>query len=155
MLYKSRMWQWDMGTLPMTGLFTSAWMGTSQSLVMKRICLHLHIRGNLWSQHVFSTAHRVLYYFFLTHPPPPPPPPPILHPHPHPLDKMTAIMADDNFTFLNENNCIPNQISRNFVPKSPIDYTPALVQIMACRLTGDTPLSEPMRNQFSGAYMRH
>ena len=36
------------------------------------------------------------------------------------------------------------KISWKFVPKSPINYIPALVQIMAWRHPGDKPLSEPM-----------
>ena len=32
----------------------------------------------------------------------------------------------------------------NFVPKGRINYTPALVQIMAWRRPGDKPLSESM-----------
>ena len=42
------------------------------------------------------------------------------------------------------------KISLKFVPKVPIDYKPALVQIMACRL-----LSEPMITYFTDAYMHH
>ena len=30
------------------------------------------------------------------------------------------------------------------VPKNPIEYIPALAQIMACDQPGDKPLSEPM-----------
>ena len=54
--------------------------------------------------------------------------------------------ADDIFKriFLNENVWIPIKISLKFVPKGPINYIPALVQIMACRRPGDKPLSEPM-----------
>ena len=54
--------------------------------------------------------------------------------------------ADDIFKciFLNENVCIPIKISMKFVPKSPINNIPALVQIMAWRRPGDKPLSEPM-----------
>ena len=46
-----------------------------------------------------------------------------------PLDKMAAIVADDNFKciFLNENNEFPIPISLKFVPRSPIDNKPALV----------------------------
>ena len=49
---------------------------------------------------------------------------------------MAAILADDIFkcTLLNENDWIPIQISLKFVPMSPIDNKPALVQVMACRL---------------------
>ena len=45
--------------------------------------------------------------------------------------------------------------SLKFVPKGPINNTPALVQIMAWPRTGDKPLSEPMMTQFNDAYMRH
>ena len=46
-----------------------------------------------------------------------------------PLDKMAAILADDNFKciFLNENDRIRIPISLKFVPRSPIDNKPALV----------------------------
>ena len=52
-----------------------------------------------------------------------------------PLDKMAAILADDNFecNLLNENDRMPIQISLKFVPRSPIDNKPALVQLMAWR----------------------
>ena len=45
-----------------------------------------------------------------------------------PLEKMAATLADGNFKciFLNENDRIPK-----FVPRSSIDNTPALVQVMA------------------------
>ena len=46
--------------------------------------------------------------------------------------------------FLNENVWIPIRISLKFVPKCLIKNNPALVQIMAWRLPGDKPLSEPM-----------
>ena len=74
-----------------------------------------------------------------------------------PLDKMAAILADDNSKciFLNENDRIPIQISLKFVSKSPIDNKPALVQVMAWRRTGDNPLPELMLTQFIDAYMRH
>ena len=52
---------------------------------------------------------------------------------------------DDIFKsiFLNENVWISIQISLKFVPRCPIHYIPALVQIMAWRRPGDKPLSEP------------
>ena len=55
-------------------------------------------------------------------------------------------LADDIFKciFLNENVCIPIQISLKFVPKSPNNNIQTLVQIMAWRRPGDKPLSEPM-----------
>ena len=54
--------------------------------------------------------------------------------------------TDDIFKciFLNENVLIPIKISLKFVPKGPINYISALVQIMAWRRPGDKPLSEPM-----------
>ena len=72
-----------------------------------------------------------------------------------PLDKMTAIFADDNFKciFVNENDRIPIRMSLKFVPTSPVDNKPALVQVMAwCRI-GDKPLPELMLTQFTDAYM--
>ena len=70
---------------------------------------------------------------------------------------MAAILADDNFKciFLNENDRIPIRISLKFIPRSPIDNKPALVQVMAWHRTGDTPLPKLMLTQFSDAYMRH
>ena len=54
--------------------------------------------------------------------------------------------ADDIFKriFFNENVWIAIEISLTFVPKGPINSTPALVQIMAWRRSGDKPLCEPM-----------
>ena len=68
---------------------------------------------------------------------------------------MAAILADDIFNciFLNENDRILIQISLQFVPKSPIDNKPALVQVMAWCQIGDKPLPEPVRAQFIDAYM--
>ena len=65
-----------------------------------------------------------------------------------PLDKMAAILADDNFKgiFLN---------FLKFVPKSPIDNRPSLVLVMAWRWTGDKSLRQLMLTQFTDAYMRH
>ena len=48
------------------------------------------------------------------------------------------------YIFLNENIWISIGILLKFVLKGPINNIPALVQIMAWRLTGDKPLSEPM-----------
>ena len=39
--------------------------------------------------------------------------------------------------------------------KGPINNIPVLVQIMAWRLVGTKPLSEPMLIQFTDAYMLH
>ena len=49
-----------------------------------------------------------------------------------------------NRIFLNENVRISIKISLKFAPKGPINNIPSLVQIMAWRRPGDTPLSEPM-----------
>ena len=46
--------------------------------------------------------------------------------------------------FVTENEWILLKISLNFVPKSPINNIPVLVQIMAWCRPGDKPLSEPM-----------
>ena len=70
---------------------------------------------------------------------------------------MAAILADDNSEciFLNENDRIPIQISLKLVLGSPIDNKQALVQVMACRRTGNKPSPESMLAQFTEAYMRH
>ena len=70
---------------------------------------------------------------------------------------MAAILADDSFKciFLNENDGILIPLSLKFIPRSPINNKPALVQVMAWRQTGDKPLSEPMLTQFTDAYMQH
>ena len=54
--------------------------------------------------------------------------------------------TDDIFKciFLNKNVWILIKISLKFVPKGRINNIPALVQIMACHLTGAKPLSEWM-----------
>ena len=70
---------------------------------------------------------------------------------------MAAILADNilKCIFLNENDKILIQISLKFIPRSPVDNKPALVQVMAwCRI-GDKPLSEPMFTQFTDAYIWH
>ena len=70
---------------------------------------------------------------------------------------MAATLADDNLKciFVNENDRTPIRISLKFIPRRPIDNTPALVQVMAWRRTGDKPLPEPMLTQFTDAYMWH
>ena len=77
--------------------------------------------------------------------------------NPPPWSKWPPFWQENKFecNFLNENDRIPIRISLTFVPKSPIDNTPALVQVMAWRRTADKPLSEPMLNQFTDTYMRH
>ena len=59
---------------------------------------------------------------------------------------MAAILANNisKCIFLNQNGRITIQISLKFVPKSPIDNKPALVQVMAWHRTGDKPLPEPL-----------
>ena len=57
--------------------------------------------------------------------------------------------------FFNENDKILIQIFMKFVPRSPIDNKPALVQVMARHLTGNKPLPEPMMTQFTDTYMQH
>ena len=54
--------------------------------------------------------------------------------------------ANDTFNrfIQNENVWISIKISLKFVPKAPINNIPSLDQIMAWRLPGDKPLSEPM-----------
>ena len=70
---------------------------------------------------------------------------------------MAAILADNIFKciFLIENDRIQIQISKKFVPRSPIDNKPAWVQVMAWRRIGNKPLPEPMMAQFTDAYMQH
>ena len=46
--------------------------------------------------------------------------------------------------FLNESIWILIKISLKFIPKGQINNIPSLIQIMACRLVGAKPLSEPM-----------
>ena len=73
-----------------------------------------------------------------------------------PLDKMAAILADDNFKclFLNKKDGILIWISLKNFPRSPTNNKPALVQVMAWHRTGDKPLPGPMLTQFTDAYMR-
>ena len=59
-------------------------------------------------------------------------------------DKMAAVLQT---TFSNAFNIwVSIKVSLKFVPKGPINNTPALVQIMAWCRPGDKPLSEPMMN---------
>ena len=55
----------------------------------------------------------------------------------------------------NENVWISITISLKFVPKGPIDYKSALVQVMAWHWTGEKPLPESMLTLFTDAYIRH
>ena len=45
------------------------------------------------------------------------------------------------------------RISLKFVSEGPIDKKPALVQVIARRLTGDKPLPERILTQFIDAYI--
>ena len=70
---------------------------------------------------------------------------------------MDGILADDKLKciFLNENHRIPIQISLKFVPRSPIDNNPALIQTMAWNRPDAKPLPELMVTKFLDAYMWH
>ena len=60
-------------------------------------------------------------------------------------DKMAAIFqVKFSNGFFNENSSISIKISLKFVPKTPFNNIPTLVQIMSWHLPGDKPLSEPM-----------
>ena len=48
-----------------------------------------------------------------------------------------------------------DQIPVKYVPGSPIDNKPALIQVIAWHRTVDKPLPGPMMTQFIDAYMRH
>ena len=79
------------------------------------------------------------------------------HLNPSPLDKMAAI---SQMTFWNAFSWMGSfvfwfWISLKFVPKSPINNIPALVQIIAWHWSGDKPLSEQMLTQFIGACIQH
>ena len=62
------------------------------------------------------------------------------------LRRNTQHFADNIFKhiFFSENVWIFIKLSLKFVPKGPINNTPALVQIMAWHWPGIKPLSEPM-----------
>ena len=79
------------------------------------------------------------------------------HPGLPAINEFNSLFSDDTFRcmFVNENFCILIEISLKFVPKGPFDNNPTLVQIMAWRLIGDKPLSEPMLTRFTDGYMRH
>ena len=65
-------------------------------------------------------------------------------------------ITDDIFKSIsNEIVWIPITISLKFVPKAPIDYKSALVQVMAWNRTGEKPLPESMLTQFTDAYIQH
>ena len=63
-------------------------------------------------------------------------------------------ITDDIFkSICNESVWISITISLKFVPKGPIDYKSALVQVMAWHRTGEKPLPESMLTQFTDAYI--
>ena len=65
-------------------------------------------------------------------------------------------ITDDIFkSVFNESLWISITISLKFIPNGPIDYKPALVQVMAWHRTGEKPLPESMLTQFTDAYIRH
>ena len=55
--------------------------------------------------------------------------------------------------FFIEKAHLPIKISPNIVPWCPIDKKSALVRIMAWCWTSDKPLSEPMMDYFTDAYV--
>ena len=57
------------------------------------------------------------------------------------------------YIFLNENDRIPIRIWLKFIPRSPIDNKPALIQVMAWRRAGDKPLPESIMTKFIDAYI--
>ena len=64
-------------------------------------------------------------------------------------------ITDDIFKSIsNENVWISITISLKFVPKGPIDYKSALVQVMVWHRTSKKPLPESMLTQFTDAYIR-
>ena len=76
-----------------------------------------------------------------------------------PRDNLAGKFADIfRCIFCEENVWISIKIPLRFVPKGPIDSKLALVQVMACRRTGDKRLLNQysiILNQLIDAYMRH
>ena len=65
-------------------------------------------------------------------------------------------ITDDIFkSIFNESVWISITTSLKFIPKGPVDYKSALVQVMAWHQTGEKPLPESMLTQFTLAYIRH
>ena len=50
--------------------------------------------------------------------------------------------------------CLNFNYNMKFIPKGPIDYKSALVQVVAWHRTGEKPLPESMLTQFTDAYIR-
>ena len=65
--------------------------------------------------------------------------------------------ADDTFkyTYRAANICVLIDISLKCVPEGPIYKMSAVVQVMACRRSGDKPLLEPMMIRFADVYIHH
>ena len=63
-----------------------------------------------------------------------------------PPGQNCRLFADDNFMciFVTEKFCILIKSSLQFVPRGSIDNKPAMILIMAWRLFGTIPSSEPM-----------
>ena len=59
------------------------------------------------------------------------------------------------YIFFNEKVWILIKISLKLVPMGSINDEPSLVHIMACRPSGDKPLSEPMMAWYIDAYKSH
>ena len=65
-------------------------------------------------------------------------------------------ITDDIFKFIfNESVWISITISLKFIPKGPINYNSALVQVVAWHRTGEKPLPESMLTKSTDAYIRH
>ena len=65
-------------------------------------------------------------------------------------------ITDDIFkSIFNESVWISMTISLKYIPKGPIDYKSALVQVVAWHQTGEKPLLESMLTQYTDAYIRH
>ena len=65
-------------------------------------------------------------------------------------------IVDDIFkSIFNEGVWISITISLKFVPKGPIDYKSALVQVMAWHRTGEKQLPESMLTKSTDEYIRH
>ena len=58
-------------------------------------------------------------------------------------------------SIFNESAWIAIAILLKCVPKGPIDFKSALVQVMAWHRTGEKPLPESMLTQFTDSYIRH
>ena len=65
-------------------------------------------------------------------------------------------ITDDIFkSIFNESVWISITNSQKVIPKGPIDYKSALVQVVAWHRTGEKPLPESMLTQFTDVCIRH